>query len=346
MAIYLDANLLYSWRTFSEVERIALSIVSQQIQQHVVVPAVAAWEAEAHYRRSLERALSGLKKAHQTVLETFRGVDVSALAELDVDARVARWGEDLRQFTQIIPLDPSDAAEAYRREAFGIPPGKRRRDEKGKDIGGAGGRDAAIWLAAVRDHRSRDEEGHFISKNKADFGETNELKPGLAVDVEGVNKPLSNYASLDDFLALLGNPRRDFKISIDEVNERLSRTLHVVLPATTDVPRAVFGSEYDWDAFRYLTEIKEARATVLLASRRYEQDDAAITVLNVACELVVDCFRLPANEEIGQYLGYENVRVTGSVQAYVPDGDESLAQVVSARLEADDLPSPRRGISG
>jgi hypothetical protein len=346
MAIYLDANLLYSWRTFSEVERIALSIVAQQIHQPLVVPAVAAWEAEAHYRRSLESAVSDLKRAHRAATDAFRGADVPALADLDIDARVTRWAEELGQIATIIPLDPADAAEAYRREAFGIAPGKRRTNDKGEDVGGKGGRDAAIWLTVVRDHRGRNEEGHFVSKNTSDFGKTSDLNAALKSDLADVGHSLNNYGSLDDFLAFLGNPRRDYAISLEELNERLPRTLRVVLPVTTHIPRAIFGSDYDWEGFRYVTEIKEARATKVLASRRYEQEDAAITVINALCELVVDCVRLPADEAVGPYFGYESVRVAGSVQAYVPDGDERLAQVISARFEADELPQPTHGIAG
>ena len=42
MAIYLDANILYSWSTFAELDRVALTIVAQQNQQLIFVPRVAA----------------------------------------------------------------------------------------------------------------------------------------------------------------------------------------------------------------------------------------------------------------------------------------------------------------
>jgi hypothetical protein len=346
VAIYLDANVFYSWKTFAELDRVAVTIVGQQTKQVVVIPEVAAWEAEAHYRRTLERAARDLRKAHRAALDAFRGADLAPLDDFAFDARVEHWRQELERFAEVLALHPDDAREAHRREAFGIPPGKRVLDERGKDIGGKGGRDTAIWLSVVRDHLARDEEGHFISENTSDFGVTAELKPALAADVPSGSAPLNNYGSLDDFLALLGEPRRDFHVPVEEVARRLPSVLRVVLPATTHVPRAVFGTEYDWQAFHYCTEVKDARPIRVLASRRYEQDQEAITVINVQWEIVVDCFRLPSEDDVGTVVGYEGVLLTGGIQAYLPDDDEQLAQMISARLEAASLPPMTRAVGG
>src|SRR5687767_12928443 len=109
MAIYLDANILHSWKTFAEVERVALTIVAQQIQQRVLIPDVAAWEAEAHYRRELERAEQGLKRAHKGVVEAFRGEVIAPVPPLDVEGRVSHWRDQLSQFAEAIRLEQSDA---------------------------------------------------------------------------------------------------------------------------------------------------------------------------------------------------------------------------------------------
>lgn len=144
----------------------------------------------------------------------------------------------------------------------------------------------------------------------------------------------------------MGNPQRDFRIQLAEIERRLPRVLRAVLPSTSHIPRAVFGADFDWDEHRYLSELKEARPVNVLASRRYEQDDNAITVANVLWELVVDCFQLSADSAVGPVLGYENAVLTGAIQAYLPDDDERLAQVVSAQLRAATLPSPTRAIGG
>lgn len=347
MAIYLDANVLFGWKTFAELDRVALTIVAQQIRQSVVVPEVAAWEAEAHYQRSLEGAIASLVRSHKAAVEAFRGDEVPALAAIDADARVARWRQELRQFAQILAVHADDAAEPYRREAFGEPPAKRVLDEKGRDAGGKGGRDSAIWLAVARDHEWRDEEGHFISKNTSDFGATGELKSALATDLnENSRSRFYNYSSLEDFLALLGSPTRDFEISLDDVRRRLPTVVQVVLPGTPDVPRAVFGSGFDWDRFHYHAEIKDVRPKKVLAARRYEQESDAITVINVECEIVADCLQMNADDEIGQVVVYDGALLEGAVQAYFPDDEERLAQVVSTRLRVSKLPAPRYAIGG
>src|SRR5438128_338455 len=128
MAIYLDANVLCSWKTFAEIEKVALMIVAQQIQQRVIIPEVAAWEAEAYFRRELERAVRDLSKAEKAIREAFKGQEITHAAPLDVDVRVTQWRDELSKFAETIHLHEADAAEAYKREAFGLPPGKRRLD--------------------------------------------------------------------------------------------------------------------------------------------------------------------------------------------------------------------------
>jgi hypothetical protein len=346
VAIYLDANLVYSWKTFSELDRVALTIVARQVQQQVVVPQVAAWEGEAHYRRRLEGAAKGLDRAYRTAGDAFRGEDLPALPALEVDEAVERWCDGMAKFASVLPLDPEDAPEAFRREAFGIPPAKRLRNNKGEDDGGTGGRDAAIWLSVLRDAASRDEEAHFISRNRTDFGSTEQLTPALADELQtrGIAR-FRFYGALEDFLAFLGEPDKQSNITLEEIAQRVPRTLRVVLPVVPDIPRAVFGAEYDWDRFDYFTELKDATPTELLAARRYENEQA-ITVVNANWELTVDCLRRDRGDEIGPVVGYEDVRVVGSIQCYVPDDQELLPQVVSTRLRVPTLPPPVEGIGG
>jgi hypothetical protein len=151
---------------------------------------------------------------------------------------------------------------------------------------------------------------------------------------------------LDDFLALLGNSQRDVQVALEEVEDRLPGVLRVVLPAATHVPRAIFGADFNWERFRYSTEVKAARPIEVFSSRRYQQEQEAITVVNASWEIVADCFQLETDDEIGPVLGYQGVRLTGSIQFYLPDDPDLLPQVVSARLQAEDLPQPVRGVGG
>jgi hypothetical protein len=108
----------------------------------------------------------------------------------------------------------------------------------------------------------------------------------------------------------------------------------------------VFASDFDWRRFRYYTEIKHARPLSVLASRRYEQDDEGLTVINAGWEIVADCFQLAAADDVGPVAGYEDARLTGSIQFYLPADEERNGQVISARLKAEEL-SPRvEGVRG
>jgi hypothetical protein len=51
MAIYVDANILWRWRTSCEADCLAISIVDRQTEQQILVAQLAAEEAEAHVRR-------------------------------------------------------------------------------------------------------------------------------------------------------------------------------------------------------------------------------------------------------------------------------------------------------
>jgi hypothetical protein len=41
MAIYLDANVIWSWKAFTEPERLAVTILADQLGQEVFVPSIA-----------------------------------------------------------------------------------------------------------------------------------------------------------------------------------------------------------------------------------------------------------------------------------------------------------------
>jgi hypothetical protein len=71
VAVYLDANVLWPWRSFTEPDRLALSIVAHQIGQEVLIPEVAAEEAESHYRRSLEDAVENFERAGRDLNRLF-----------------------------------------------------------------------------------------------------------------------------------------------------------------------------------------------------------------------------------------------------------------------------------
>ena len=76
----------------------------------------------------------------------------------------------------------------------------------------------------------------------------------------------------------------------------------------------------------------------MLAARHCARDEQGITVVNARWDVVVDCFRGPRDEEIGQWLGAGDVTFRGTIQFYLPDDEQALAQVIGAHLEPADLP--------
>ena len=177
MAIYLDANILWSWRTFNEVDRLALSIVAHQSGQAVRLPEIAAREVEEHYRRSLIEAVERHENAAHQLATTFdQEIDVMLEPTPWVPDAVETWRQRLEQVVEVVPTDPLDAVAALEREIIGQPPTKER--QRGK--AGAGARDAAIWLTVLRDHHLRGEASVFVTANKQDFATDGTWKASLA----------------------------------------------------------------------------------------------------------------------------------------------------------------------
>ena len=156
MAIYLDANILWSWRTFDELDRVAVSIVAAQTQQRVLVPTIAAEEAEANLTRSLESIEAEWDAAVARLTDGFTIQYVYVEPVPSVERQVAAWRTRLQEFASPLPVDDGLALEALKREAWGTPPARRLIGDRGNDKGCRGARDAAIWLAIVRDHTARD----------------------------------------------------------------------------------------------------------------------------------------------------------------------------------------------
>jgi hypothetical protein len=145
------------------------------------------------------------------------------------------------------------------------------------------------------------------------------------------------YGDIADFLQKLGEPTKHVAMSLEELDERVPRTLRVVLPSTSHVPRAVFGADYDWNVYEYVTELKDAHPTKVLAATHYEKDDEAITVVNAQWTLVVDCFRHERGSDIGPWLAAIDAQLIGSIQCYLPDDPKSLAQIISSDLRPADF---------
>lgn len=327
MAIYLDSNILFPWRTFTELDRVALSIVAGQTQQRILIPWLVAEEARANYSRSLQDAVDQLDAALADVNRLFNdGEPVWVEPQPAVDEHVAHWQERLEALAQVMPVHADDTVEALRREVWGIGPARRTRKT------GDGGRDAAIWLAVVRDHIARDEEGHFISKDRH-FFEDGHLKPPMDKDL-GAARTLRLYDGISEFLSVLGSSE---EAHVEAAELALAvRSVKVVLDVASHVPRAVLDP---WDERqRFRTSVKEATPVSVLAARRYARGNEALIVVDSEWDIVADLYHQDRDtDEPTAWWHHEDVHLHGTIQMYLPSpaSPDALPQIVDARLKSD-----------
>jgi PIN domain len=326
MAIYLDSNVLYPWRKFTELDRVAVSIVASQTKQVILVPWLVAEEACAHYRRSLETAVARLDSAISDVNHTFDELeDVWFDPIPNVDRQLESWRERLDRMAETIPPVAEDAVEALRREVWGIAPARRT------DKSGVGARDAAIWLAIARDHAGRGEEGHFISEDR-DFIKGDGLRRPKENDL-ATDHPLHLHSGVAEFLSVLG-VAVGAKVDVADLRAA-AQTVRMILADAVEILRAVFDplvAEH-----RYRTDVKQAQPVRVLAARRYERGDEALLVVDSEWELVADILHQPRDRDDNRWYVHEDVEVGGTLQMYLPAGahPEVMPQIISARLSSD-----------
>lgn len=165
----------------AEANGVPICIPSLVIDESVNMRTTAASEAS----KKLREALSAAEKL-------FEVPPVYLPAPDEVGAA---WRAELEQAFQVIPIDGSDAVEALRREAHRIPPA---RD-------GAGGRDAAIWLTAMRGRELHGDAQpvYLITNNTKDFSKDGGLHPALADEAQTHGLDVVYCKTLDDALSLL-----------------------------------------------------------------------------------------------------------------------------------------------
>jgi hypothetical protein len=325
---------MYPWRTFAELDCLGLSIVARQIGQRIRVPEIAADETEAHYRRSLQETLNRFRNAEKDLTDDFNLEYVHVEPDPRPDDLVTEWRRRLRMLAEEVPHHSDDAVEALRREIHGRPPARRAPKKPG-----IGARDVAVWLAILRDHVSRDEVGHLLSKDFGAFGKDGDLKAELREDLSGAgtNHPIHLYPGIDEFLSLLGEPS-DVEIDLADLERRAAPMLRKALEVSSEVPLAVYEDLVGHER-RYRTLVKEARPVRVLSARRYEREDDAVTVVNAEWELRVDTL-MQSRDTPNQAEWYvqEDVPLNGAVQLYLADerGEELPPQFISARFRSEE----------
>jgi PIN domain-containing protein len=335
MAIYLDANVLYPWLRFTELDRLAVSIVAHQLGQEVLIPAVAVLEAEEDLRRRLREELDKLEGAEESLRRiTGEIVDVFTEPTPDVDGQVEMWRERLEEFATVLPLADEDAQQALRREIEGRRPARPR--EKGKH--GAGGRDAAVWLTLLRDHGQRGEQGHLLSGDKKAFSDgKGSLHPELAREISqaGAKQVVyyENVASLIEQIGVQG-PQRSLdlgalqSLAFDSIRSALR---HSPLP-----PRALWiGVD---PKLRYSTEVAKAELLEVLSQHRYVRGDQAVLAVNSRWHLEVSSLWQPRDtDQPGTWAGISGNGLDGELQLLIEEdaGELRAAELIGAELRSE-----------
>lgn len=334
MAIYLDANVLQSWRTFTEAGRLALSIVAYQLGQSIFVPSIAMREAEERYRRELETTVDRFEKAQSEVERRFYEQDASVHVEPwpDIESMIETWRRRLEELAVVLPLHDDDAHAAFDREITGISPAKPR--EQGKP--GRGGRDAAIWLTIARHHLAASEEGHLLSRDR-DFTNHDGLRPQLLADIEAASHPIQIYTDVNAFLARLGTTAAGREITLGELDKFAATTVAKELSDSSEIFRGV------WDELkpelRYTAQVESVCPVAVLDQRRYEQGDTAVLVVNAQWGLSVRCGFQCRDTTAPRVWSMVQEAVDGraDVQVFLDERSGALrqAQLIAAQVTSD-----------
>jgi hypothetical protein len=333
MAIYLDSNVLWSWHTFTEVERLAVSIVARQLGQSVFVASIVAREAEEDHRRALEKSLDAMEQAQATVDRLFSTeVHLEAEPWPDVDDAVKTWRRRLEEFATILPLHDEDAHAAFDREITGTPPAKPR--DRGK--AGRGGRDAAIWLTVARHHSISGEDGHFLSKDGDMRGPDGQIRFRMREDIGGNPQEMRLYSDVERFLSLLGTPTEGGAVALADLDELASTAVSQWLEHSREVPNAVWNVlEPD---LRYSTIVTEAHAVNITNQVRYVQGEDSVIVINARWELVVECCRQGRDTTTPDlWDAVQRIPVVANVQVFLEEREGRLqeAQAIGAQVSSE-----------
>jgi PIN domain len=330
VAIYLDTNVLYGWRTFAELRRLALSIVAAQIGQAIVLPSLVVEEAEAQYRRELESAVESFESAERAITRLFGTEYVHVEPVPWPEDQIATWRRRLREWCEVMDIHPGDAAAALSREVVGAPPAKPRVPKKP----GIGARDAAIWLTIVRHHLSRDEDGHFVTANHTDFLRGDDLKPELLADLGDAARPIYVYADVDGLLARLGEPSDDKPVDVQDLKALALPAIRESLEDSLVVPLAVFS---EVEGRRYRTEVLDGEPLETLRTRHYARGRESVTLVNAKWELTVRCMYQDADTESrDEWYVVRDLDVEGQIQVFLPEanGEHQTGQFIAAQLQS------------
>lgn len=320
MAIYLDTNVLRAWPADGGIDRVALSLVADQLEQKIVIPSLVVDEAAAALRRDLEAALAEQDKAIETVNQLFGAdgfLDYPSVYP-DVDELVDRWKENLTEWAEIAPTSPAHMVEGIHREIAGSAPATRTAK------GGTGARDAAIWATIREHHGAASGPGHLVT-NDSHFGRS-EIHESLLDEIGPHSMTLHKHVGT--LLDELGEVTSESPISVEQLGASGVNALVEGLRDNRAVARAILDPlSQGWHV---RTRVLEAKAVEVISTRRYTSGATEVQLVEgvwqVRAELLAQREAGPQGFPVGQAM----MRVRA--KTYIADRDSRL---LDATVEAD-----------
>jgi hypothetical protein len=326
MAIYLDTNVMYDWRTFAEADRLALVVLARELNQPVVVPSLVADELEASLRRRLRDAADEFDALADKLRSLFQLEYVETEPSLAEELVVEPWRAALGEGFDACEVTAEDALAGLQREIAGAPPALRTSPSKP----GTGGRDAAIWHAIVRNHLTREENGFFITRDVRGFMAEGRLRDELQADLAGCDRPLTVLPTIEDFLMGLGT-KADVEVDVAEVGPRVVELAREGLREARGLARAVF--DRDHAEFEFRTWIGEGEVLRVVRAQRFDGQFGEVLLVDCECRLKfrIDYRHPPADPNDRTWYGLDGLDARGRVQAYL--GSDRAGRFIAAQLK-------------
>ena len=332
MAIYLDTNVMYDWRTFAEADRVALAVLARELDQPIIVPTLVAEELEASLRRRLREAAREFDSLSAKLHGLFQLEYVMTEPSLAADLVVEPWRAALAEEFDSCEVTAEDALAGLRREIAGAPPALRT----GPNKPGTGGRDAAIWHAIVRDHLAREDNGFFITRDVRGFMADGRLREELEADLAGCERPLSVFPTVEDFLRGLGT-KDDVEVDLADIGPRVMALAREGLKEARALPRAVFDEHHA--EFEFRTVIEDGEVLRIVRAQRFDGQFGGILLVDCECRLNFHLrYRhLPVHREDathrddGTWFVVQDLDARGRIQGYLDS--EGSGRFIAAQLK-------------
>jgi hypothetical protein len=206
----------------------------------------------------------------------------------------------------------------------------RRRPDPNKP--GAGGRDAAIWFAIVRDHASRGEPGHFVTRDEG-FWDGEKMKRALAEDIPEAAEPLTLHKNVESFLIRLGE-QDEVEVDPEDVQAGALPFIKSGLERSPLLPRAVF--DQDFHALEFQTEVTDGKIERVERAQRFVGDLGEILLIDAIWRLDFRLLyreRQPPDDTL--WFVVDELDASGQVQVYLgePGSETSGGQFIAAQLK-------------